>query len=153
MSKHPGGRPSEYKKIYCSQLKKFFSKKRFEIIKVVTTGKNNYRKEEQKRLASELPTFEVFAEKIGISRDTLYEWGKKHKEFSDTMEDCRGIQKDFLIQNGLLGLYSSNFAIFVATNLTELKHKQEIDHTSKGEKLGYSEEQINAIIKRHNSSR
>lgn len=122
------GRPTEYKKEVNKKLADFFSKERFSTITVITTGKNDYCKEEEKRVAAELPTFEKFAESINISRDTLYEWANKHPEFSDTMDRCRQIQKDFLIQNGLLGLYQSNFAIFVAKNLTDMKDKTEIEH-------------------------
>ena len=122
------GRPSEYKQEINRELSDFFSRERFETIKVITTGKNEYYKEEEKRVAAALPTFERFAELKNISRDTLYEWESKHKEFSDTMAKCRQIQKDFLIQNGLAGLYQSNFAIFVAKNLTDMKDKTEVDN-------------------------
>jgi len=129
------GRPTLYTPELNEELRDFFSKDRFATITVVTTGKNDYCKEEEKRVANELPTFERFAEVKGISRDTLYEWEKNHPEFSDTMEKCRQIQKDFLIQNGLMGLYQSNFAIFVAKNFTDMKDKSEVDMTTKGDKI------------------
>lgn len=51
-----GGRPSKYKKEYCDRL-----------IAHVGGGLS----------------FDSFAGEIGVSRDTIYEWCKKHEEFSD----------------------------------------------------------------------
>jgi len=132
MKKKEEGRPTKYKKKYCQELKKFFSKERFREIKIITTGKNNYSKEEIKLIANELPTLERFAEKIEVDEDTITNWGKKHKEFFGAIGACKAIQKDFLIQNGLLGLYQSNFAIFVAKNLTDMKDKTEQEVDIKG---------------------
>lgn len=129
---HPGGRPTDYKKEYCDKMLEFFDTEITKTIKIITTGKNEYRKEEEKEIANTLPTFERFAINIGVNKDTLYEWEKVHDEFSDSMGKCREIQQDFLIQNGLKGLYQSNFAIFVAKNYTEMKDKTEVDQNIRG---------------------
>lgn len=54
--KHPGGRPTKYLPEFCEQL-----------IECMSRGLS----------------FEAFAGKIGVHKDTLYEWFKKHPEFSD----------------------------------------------------------------------
>jgi hypothetical protein len=64
------------------------------------------------------PTIEGLAVKLGVSRDTLYEWGKKHPEFSDILEALQAVQADTLINNGLTGVYNSTI-----TKLMLTKHK------------------------------
>jgi len=145
------GRPTKYKAEYCEELRKFFSKKRFQKLKTIITGKNDYQKEETKLIANELPTLERFAEKIEVDRDTLSNWGKEHKDFFGTIRQCQNIQKDFLIQNGLLGLYQSNFAIFVAKNLTDMRDRQEQDINIKGELDISVKDEINKIYGKSHS--
>lgn len=126
---HKLGRPTDYKPEYCDEIREFFDRELTKTLKTVITGKNDYSREEEKEIANELPTFERFAVNIGVNKDTLYEWEKVHPEFSDSMEECRQIQQDFLVQNGLKGLYQSNFAIFVAKNYTGMRDKTEIEHS------------------------
>ena len=124
---HPGGRPTKYKPEYCNQLIKFFSGPRNETIeKAHITGKNEYEKTEYMRVAYELPTFAKFARKIGANKDTIVsEWVKKHKEFSDAYNQAKELQKEFLIDNGLGGLYPPASFIFTAKNITDMKDKTE----------------------------
>jgi len=56
MAKHPGGRPTKYRKSYCAAL-----------IAHMAGGLS----------------FESFAGTIDVNRDTLYEWEKRHPQFSD----------------------------------------------------------------------
>jgi hypothetical protein len=51
----------------------------------------------------ELPTVEGIALKLGINRDTVYEWAKVHPEFSDTLEELKLRQKEILIEIGIFG--------------------------------------------------
>lgn len=140
---HAGGRPSKYKPKYIKEMIKFFNIEPFRVEKVITTGKNDYRKEEPKLIANTFPTMERFACNINVDTDTLVEWasaknksGKlKYPEFSVTYKKCKSMQKDILVANGLNGLYQSNFAIFVAKNATDMRDKQEVDVTSQDEKI------------------
>lgn len=50
-----------------------------------------------------IPTIEGISLKLGVSRDTLYEWAKQHKEFSDTLEYVKTKQKEILQEIGIFG--------------------------------------------------
>lgn len=115
-----GGRPTKYDPKYCHEIQEYFD----------TLPNKNV---DGRLVANELPTLRKFARQIGVNKSTLLEWADSHKEFSTALEASKESYKEFLMENGLLGLYNSAFAIFVATNTTDMKSKQEVDHTSKGE--------------------
>ena len=49
----------------------------------------------RKRIKGKLPpTVEGLALHLGVHADTLYEWGREHKEFSVTLGDLKMYQKD-----------------------------------------------------------
>jgi len=127
-----GGRPSKYDEKYCDQIVKFFSGPRTErVLKAIITGKNEYSKEEYETVALPLPTFAKFARKIGVNTDTLNEWVKKHKEFSVAHNTCKELQKEFLVDNGLQGLYPPASFIFTAKNITDMRNTDSVELTGK----------------------
>lgn len=81
-----------------------------------------------------IPTRGGLARYLDVSRDTLYEWAKVHKEFSYIMETLGAEQEDRLINQGLSGRYNSTISKVLLT-----KHgyadKLETDITTQGEKL------------------
>jgi len=112
--KHPGGRPTKYKPEYCKKIIEFFSKQPIRFI-------------DGKPYANELPFLTAFAREIDVDIDTMEEWTKKHVEFSGAYKRAKELQKEFLINNGLVGLYNSTFAIFTAKNITEMRDVKEHD--------------------------
>lgn len=62
-----------------------------------------------------LPTIEGLAYFLGTSRDILYDWETKDKEFSYIMEDLRAKQADTLINKGLSGDYNPTIAKVLLT--------------------------------------
>ena len=113
--KDKNGRPSKYKPKYCKQIIKFFDR---ELVDAETFE------------PCRLPTYEKFAFSIGVHRDTLHEWCKKHPKFSDAYNQCKGLQKNIIIQHGLRGVFNPGFAIFVAKNVTDMRDKVEVNQTS-----------------------
>jgi hypothetical protein len=57
-----------------------------------------------------LPTVEGLAIKLGISRDTVYEWDKEYPEFSDIVKKLKNDQAQKLIQNALANKYNASIA-------------------------------------------
>jgi hypothetical protein len=130
--KHAGGRPTKYKPRYCEALIKFFAaRKSKRVLKAHITGKNDYEKDEYETVPNELPTFAKFARKIGVNGDTIVEWAKKYKEFSAAYNVAKELQKEFLVDNGLAGLYPPASFIFTAKNVTDMRDKQEVEVTGK----------------------
>lgn len=62
-----------------------------------------------------IPTLEGLAYHLKIHRDTLYEWDKLHKDFSDILEEVKQKQAEGLIQHGLDGRYNSTIAKVLLT--------------------------------------
>jgi hypothetical protein len=83
MPKHAGGRPSEYTPEVIEQINEYM--------------------EEAIPQNMKIPTVEGIALKLGINRDTLYEWAKVHPEFSDTLSKLKMKQKEILQEIGIFG--------------------------------------------------
>jgi hypothetical protein len=73
----PAGRPSKYRKEFCETL--------------LIHAKSGL-------------SFETFAAECSVDRDTLYEWAKKHKEFSDTKKRADAICQKWWERIGQAGL-------------------------------------------------
>ncbi len=117
-----GGAPSKYKPEYCDAIVEFF-----DIEPYIEIEASNGRVD---RLPNKLPTFERFASDIGVVVQTLHNWCSEYPEFLEAHNKASQLQKEILVQNGLIGGYQSNFAIFVANNFTDMQTKQQVDNIS-----------------------
>jgi hypothetical protein len=78
-----------------------------------------------------LPMAEDLKLKFGVHKDTIYEWAKQHKEFSDSLEALKSWQKVKLVRKALDGKYNPQIAKLmlsvnhgmVETNRSELTGK------------------------------
>lgn len=134
----PAGRPTKYDEKYCDEVIEFFNKPPFEYVEIEEEGEDGSlhktiavdKFNNPIRVPCALPTKERFAFSIGVHRSTLIEWANNHPEFSYAIKKAEDLQKDILIQNGLVQSYDKTFAIFVAKNVTDMSDKQQLDHTS-----------------------
>lgn len=144
------GRKTKYKPIYIKKIIEYFDslpphvqliKKDFK--KTLSNGTVTESKEYE-IVSGEMPTLFKFSRKIGVHEDTLLEWSKatigkskklKYPDFSGAYNMAKKIQREWLINIGLKGLAPPASFIFLAKNLTDMTDKQEIDHTSLGEKI------------------
>lgn len=115
------GQPTAYRPEYCQQMIDFFSREFTREEKEILTFKDGTTKETYKIVPNELPQFGKFALSIGVDQDTIVNWSKKHEEFFGAYQKCKQLQKEFIINNGILGLYSAPFAIFTAKNITDMR--------------------------------
>ncbi len=97
------------------------------------------------REQTQLPTAEGLALYLGVNTDTLYEWNKKHPEFSDYLKKMAETQKNQLINDGMYGgkEVNASMAIFLLkavhglkeapTNLTQINVGGSIEFTRGGD--------------------
>lgn len=102
-----------------------------------------------------LPTIERLSIMLDVHRDTLYEWEKDNKDFSDILRKLRASQADKLVQNSLVGKYNP-----VITKLMLSKHgyveQSATDITTKGETINQysnlSTEELRKLANSDNAS-
>jgi len=73
-----------------------------------------------------LPTLFRFAMLNHISQDAMEDWAKeenkdKYPGFIGSYKAAKQLQKEFLIDNALSGLYNPTFSIFTAKNITDMR--------------------------------
>lgn len=73
----PRGRPTKYREEYCEMF--------------VEASRKGH-------------TIEMFADSIDVHKDSLYEWGKVHKDFSDALKRGRQAQEAVMQVIGLKGI-------------------------------------------------
>jgi len=89
-----------------------------------------------------IPTVEGIALKLGINKDTLYEWAKVHPEFSDALEILKMKQKEALTEIGIFGGKEINSTIVSLL----LKVNHDMIETERKELVGKGGEEININI-------
>lgn len=110
------GRPTEYKEDILVKAKEYIDSCEDEETQKVKQSNNNKGYEMYyNKIKVNLPTIEGLAVYLEISRDTIYDWEKKYKEFSDIIERLRAKQANALINNGLSGDYNATIAKVLLT--------------------------------------
>ena len=67
------------------------------------------------------PTLRAYAAKVGVRRETLWAWTRRHEEFAAAVGICKASQEHVLINMSLLGAYVPSFALFLLRNLRRWK--------------------------------
>ncbi|TXH46553.1 MAG: hypothetical protein E6Q97_29245 [Desulfurellales bacterium] len=119
----PAGRPSKYDPIYADKLLEYFSNA--EPFQIVTDEKGK-----QSLFPNKLPTIERFAASIGVDPNTIGNWANAHPEFFGAINEAKAMQRDMLIQGGLMGSYKDTIVkLILSTNhgMSE-KTSQDITH-------------------------
>lgn len=102
---------------------------------ITSFDKDGNEKTKYVEVANSLPTFERFAARIGVCRDTLDQWKRDYEEFSDTYKRCKDLQKDMLNDLAMRGFYNPTYTIFVAKNITDMTDKNIVDTNIKSYSL------------------
>lgn len=119
------GYPTKYREEYIGMLEEYFDIPSGNVI-INSDADNVY-------LPNIFPTKGGFADKIKVHSDTVYEWAHamdpdgslKHPEFSVTYKRMADAQQRIIIENGLMGVYPSNFAIFICRSVLGLNDRTE----------------------------
>lgn len=108
-AKNKGGQPTKYKPEYCQGIIDYFNSE-------ITDAKGKY---------NDFPIIAGYAAKIGVNRDTLFEWAKVHPKFSDSLKAVKAKQEQILVKGAMTNNYNPTFAIFFAKNNLGYKDKPE----------------------------
>lgn len=84
----------------------------------------------EKREAGDIPYIEEAAVEIDISMETVNQWRKKHKDFSEAIKKIETLQKFMLLKGSIEGDYVPSSAIF------QLKANHGMVETSRQEVTG-----------------
>lgn len=82
-----------------------------------------------------LPTTEGLASFLEINTDTLWEWGKKYKSFSEAIKKLKEEQRSMLQELSLKNKWNPTMGIFLLKNNHGFTDHRNVDVTSKGEKI------------------
>lgn len=119
---NPVGCPTKYDPKYAKEFLDYFSVKPYEKRKKKVIVKGVPLEIEVDDI-NDMPTLAGFAIKIGVHRDTLHEWVKKHPEFSDAYKRAKDFQEHYIVTNGLRGYTKDTFTQFVAVNVLNWRTK------------------------------
>lgn len=134
------GRPTKYKKIYADMLVEYFDIPATYEKEITITTKDGKMYTKTETVANDIPLFEGFAESIQVDDKTLENWSKAktstgrptHPEFLRAYKRAKQLQRQILITNTLAGRYNSQFAMFYAKNVTDLRDKIELPRDDEG---------------------
>ena len=126
----PLGRPTKYDPAFCQQLIDFFDVDAYREI-IVNEGSA---REKIQIVPVKFPTLQRFAAKIGVTKQTLWNWAtaqdetgnKKHPEFFDAYTRAKDLQEAVLVEGAMVGAYNPQFAGFAAVNICNWRSKQQI---------------------------
>lgn len=128
--KNKGGAPTKYKEEYCEKIVEYFRVPP-EIVdyKREYYQNGNLKSEYPIVRGNEFPTFQGFADEIGVHIDTLHEWREVHEKFSEAYMRAKQLQEKIWLTNGMNNLYNSQFAQFFGKNCLGYKDKQEVEQS------------------------
>lgn len=87
----------------------------------------------EEKVKVKLPSKEDFADWLGVSRKTLYNWSDDNPEFAFALEKIHNAQHARLVNGGLDGTYNSTIAKLMLTS--NHGYKDQADLTSGGKPL------------------
>lgn len=143
----------------CDSLIEFFSKPTFDKwLKKEVVKSNGTVEREWATMPASMPFFEDWAWENQIGLSTMDEWvngrkGKtgtkktKHPEFAEAYKRAKLLQQKFLVDNGLRGFSPPAAYIFTAKNITNMRDKTEVDHTTDGKPINFVEVDYSQVEK------
>lgn len=113
---------ADYRPEYGPLMYDFFSKREKSHVSYETfVWKNGEVREKKITVPNPPPHFSEFARTLGVTKKIIENWAKKNSDFGMYYEACKDIIEEFYIDNGLIGNYSGQFAIFAAKNETNMR--------------------------------
>jgi hypothetical protein len=123
------GRPTKYKPIYCQAIIKFFDREHTYEAQVTHTNRKGESWTSYQTRANPVPLMIDFAEYLGVFVSTLWRWTKEHSDFCKASSHAQELQLAHLATITGLGLYNSNWSVFMAKNISDWRDKKDIEHS------------------------
>lgn len=128
------GRPKEYRQEFVGEVAKYLAGCKDEETEFhKTRGEKSDSFERVVKV--KLPSIEGLAEHLRVSRETIYDWKSKYKDFSDTLDEILVKQHNALVSGGLSGTYSPVIAKLLLSSNHGYKEKSDL--TSDNEKISF----------------
>ena len=128
-NKRAFGRPSKYKTKYCQEIVAYFDREHITEYEETHTNRKGETWTCTKQRANPVPTLQGFSANIFISVVTLWDWKNKFTDFAKAYSHAQALQMDHLATVTGLGLYNSNWAVFMAKNVSDWRDKRELEHS------------------------
>lgn len=134
---NPVGRPSKYEDRFVTELIKFFDVEAYREMPILDKEGNTVA---IKAVPNKFPTLARFACKIGVTRETLWDWATAtddegnliHAEFSNAYKRAKEFQESILVEGAMAGAFQANFSIFTAKNVLGWRDKVEQELSGPG---------------------
>lgn len=127
------GRPSAYKPEYCQAIIEFFSIDPYTTRKITITTKKGDTIEKKEEVANDIVFLDDFADKIGVSYETVRAWAADIPEFSVAYKKAKRLQEKFIMVNMLRGNYVAPGAIFTLKNVAKWRDEDDTNWTDRTE--------------------
>ena len=128
-NKRAFGRPSKYRPKYCQLITEYFTREHTHEYEETHTNRKGETWSCLKLRANPVPTLQGFAAAVCVDISTLKDWSNNFKDFSRAYSHAQALQLDHLATVTGLGLYNSNWAVFMAKNVSEWRDKKDIEHS------------------------
>ncbi len=127
------GRPTDYREEYVDEIIAYFDIQVQSLVDVEYAKEDGSMGVRKQVVTNTFPTLSRFASKLGVTRDTLYEWAHgrnadgtlKHPDFSYAYARAKDLQDALLTEGGMMGVYEGRFATLAAKNIIGWKDQVE----------------------------
>ena len=107
------GRPTKYNKKILRKTQKYLDTHRDGYYEPRTYFTKTGKEKTKYVFNPNMPTIEELSLFLNINRSTIYDWERKHQDFSDIVGSIRVVYKNKLVRYGLTGLIRENMALFL----------------------------------------
>lgn len=114
--KNPVGCPSKYSPEYCQEIIEYFSVPLFKVKQYGPAELNVF------------PTIERYAASVRcVTRQTLINWTKEHKEFLEAFNRAKELQQALAVEGGISRAYDSGFTRFLLNSISDTYKEKAVE--------------------------
>jgi len=135
-NKRPFGRPTKYRPIFCKMIIDYFTREHVTEYEETHTNRKGETWSCYKLRANPVPMLEGFCgEVLHCGVTIISDWTRNFPDFAEAVIHAQALQMQHLATVTGLGLYNSNWAVFMAKNVSQWRDKKEIEHSGE---VGYN---------------